>query len=48
MRAKGEVEIKIMLLFITALGTIFPSKRDRLKSKAVDILFVHQKLIFSK
>lgn len=42
MRVKGKVEIKIMLLFITALGATYLKNKQIRKNKAVANLLVHQ------
>jgi hypothetical protein len=49
MRAKEKVEIKIMLLFITALEEIYRRKtKGLLTNKEADIQIVHRKQNYSK
>jgi hypothetical protein len=48
MRVKGKVEIKIMLLFITALGATLLKTKEILKKVAVAILVVLMRKNFLK
>jgi hypothetical protein len=48
MRAKGkaEIKIKIMLIFITALGATFLKTKELLKKEMVAVQIAHQKQNF--